>query len=89
MKTKDIDFGEFRRSINNIAGTLASTGHREDAAALAILTQIIGYRAGDHFTEFDEAADNYLDNVRRMENYIKYGKASLSLPSPTDSAESD
>lgn len=89
MKMEDIDFGEFRRSINNIAGALASTGRREDADALAILTQIIGYRAGDHFTEFDEAADNYLDNLSRMENYLKYGKASVAPPSPSDSAESD
>lgn len=87
MEIRDIDFGEVRRSINSIAGTLASTGHREDADALAILTQIIGFRAGDHFKEFDEAADDYLDNLKRMENYLKHGKASLSLPSPTDSAE--
>ena len=89
MKTKNIDFGEFRNAVNNIAGALASTGYREDADALAILTQIIGYRAGHHFTEFDEAADNHLDNLKRMENYLKHGKASLFLPSPTVSAESD
>ncbi|GAB2559729.1 hypothetical protein [Spirosoma aerophilum] len=89
MMTNNIDFGEIRRSVNNIAGTLAVMGRREDADALAILIQIIGYRAGDHFTEFDEAADNYLDNLKRMDNYLKQGKASLSLPSPTVSAESD
>lgn len=87
MITNSIDFAEIRRSVNNIVGMLASAGNREDADALAILTQIIGYRAGDHFTEFDEAADNYLDNLRRMENYLKHGKANLSPPSPTDSAE--
>jgi hypothetical protein len=89
MNVKDIDFGELRQTVNNIVGMLASTGRREDADALAVLIQIIGYRSGNHFTDFDEAADNYLDNVRRMENYLKYGQASLSQPSPSVSVESD
>ncbi|CCH57692.1 hypothetical protein BN8_p06901 (plasmid) [Fibrisoma limi BUZ 3] len=89
MQTKHIDFGEIRHSINNIVGALASAGYKEDSDALAILIQIIGYKTGDHFTELDEAADNYLDNLKRMRNYLDYGKATLSTPSPTVSAESD
>lgn len=82
MITENNTFAEIRNLITKVSSGLVKMGRREDADALSTLTQVIGYRVGDHFTEVDEAADNYKMNLNRLKVYLD-----KALPSPSDSAE--